>query len=1094
MNRRICILAVAALLLAACSSGPEPLSAEDIARNNQAVGLMGQYRNEEARAIFAELAARYPDWPQLRSNEAIATLNRQTEGDEERALAIANEMLAEHPGHLPAQYVAGLAHLYLGRVEDAAPHLMSVAKADPQDAHAAYFAGQALGQLDRADEALALYQRAIAADPYLGSAYYAAALVMRDRGDAETARALLADYRRLQSNPRAKLAEFRYTRMGEKAMAQVLGESPPHVSAAPAGDVFSVAAPLQALPSRHSLALLTADLDVDGRQDLIQLTHGGARMWRADGSGYVTMALPAGFPADAGAAAAGDIDNDGRLDLALCGPAGISLWRLGEDAMLTAREDTLPEAARKPCHDVQLFDADHDGDLDLYRVGGSQQRGELLNNNLDGSWRALSEESPLLAGPETGALQLLVLDVDADRDLDLVFLGADGHLQWLRNDRLWAYRSEPLPSAWQIRWRAVTAIDLEASGRPDLVLIDAEGSAWTGRLEDGGLVRMATGADLPALFDVSAFDADGDGLEDLLFRHTGGVSLMARDTEGVWQLRWRHEGEIESVLAIVEDAARGPSLLLVESGAEQDRLLRAAPGPGRQAFVTLAPSGRSAGSEGMRSNASGIGTQLRLRSGTRWTVADLLDRDSGAGQSLQPLAMGVGDAVVVDFLELQWSDGVMQTELALASGTLHRIEETQRQLASCPVLFAWDGERFRFVSDLLGVGGIGFLLAPGQYAESRPWEYFRLPDGIAVEKDGAFHLKIAEPMEEAAYIDAVRLHVYDLPPGWSLAMDERMHTGGGPAPSGAPLFYRTDDSPRLAYMRGEQGSDLSSVLAAADFDAVDPGPRDPRFLGRLLDEQQIELGLTDALRPDEDYALVGDGWVEYPYSQTLFAAWQARADYRSYSLDLRDASGRWGEAYAQFGYPAGMPREFALPLPPRASPVDALRLRGNLEVYLDRLRLVRLQPAPKGLRHQVVSPAFARMERIGFPRRHSHAGKRPDYDFSSRTAFWDTRYPEGSYTDFGPVEPLLEAIDDGFAIVGPGDALDLAFEAPVNPPDGYRRVLVLEVRGYAKDMDLYTRDGGTLGPLPETPGIDPAMRARGDALNRQFNQRFQAGR
>ena len=60
--------------------------------------------------------------------------------------------------------------------------------------------------------------------------------------------------------------------------------------------------------------------------------------------------------------------------------------------------------------------------------------------------------------------------------------------------------------------------------------------------------------------------------------------------------------------------------------------------------------------------------------------------------------------------------------------------------------------------------------------------------------------------------------------------------------------------------------------------------------------------------------LMIDGWVEYPYSQTMFAAWQANADINAPSLDVRDANGNWQTLLEQFGYPAGMPRRMALPL------------------------------------------------------------------------------------------------------------------------------------------------------------------------------------
>ena len=59
--------------------------------------------------------------------------------------------------------------------------------------------------------------------------------------------------------------------------------------------------------------------------------------------------------------------------------------------------------------------------------------------------------------------------------------------------------------------------------------------------------------------------------------------------------------------------------------------------------------------------------------------------------------------------------------------------------------------------------------------------------------------------------------------------------------------------------------------------------------------------------------LLIDGWVEYPYSQTNFAAWQAGAAYEAPTLEAY-AGGAWHTVAAQFGYPAGMPRRMSMPL------------------------------------------------------------------------------------------------------------------------------------------------------------------------------------
>src|SRR5262249_36298202 len=154
-------------------------------------------------------------------------------------------------------------------------------------------------------------------------------------------------------------------------------------------------------------------------------------------------------------------------------------------------------------------------------------------------------------------------------------------------------------------------------------------------------------------------------------------------------------------IPVLLDPARGAALVGLTTGAEPGIDLWQ-PGPGRFPFLALSLSGRNADAGAMRSNASGIGTRVAVRNGARWVITDTSGRHSGPGQSLQPLAVGLDGSARADFVALDWSDGVFQTELDLDAGRLHAIVETQRQLASCPVLFAWDGARYAFVTDLLG--------------------------------------------------------------------------------------------------------------------------------------------------------------------------------------------------------------------------------------------------------------------------------------------------------------------------------------------------------------------------------------------------------
>src|SRR5581483_12220979 len=90
---------------------------------------------------------------------------------------------------------------------------------------------------------------------------------------------------------------------------------------------------------------------------------------------------------------------------------------------------------------------------------------------------------------------------------------------------------------------------------------------------------------------------------------------------------------------------------------------------------------------------------------------------AGLGQSRLPVAVGTGKAASADAVRIRWPDLMPQGELSIPTGQLVRIEETSRKSTSCPVLFTWDGERFRYVTDFLGEGSMGEL---GPDGSTRP--------------------------------------------------------------------------------------------------------------------------------------------------------------------------------------------------------------------------------------------------------------------------------------------------------------------------------------------------------------------------------------
>ena len=85
---------------------------------------------------------------------------------------------------------------------------------------------------------------------------------------------------------------------------------------------------------------------------------------------------------------------------------------------------------------------------------------------------------------------------------------------------------------------------------------------------------------------------------------------------------------------------------------------------------------------------------------------------------------------------------------------------------------------------------------------------------------GALRIVIAEPMDETAYLDQLKLDVVDRPPGVQTAADERFATGP-PGPTGDLIAWKTAIEPVRA-----------TDLAGAELTGVAPrlGPADGRSL------------------------------------------------------------------------------------------------------------------------------------------------------------------------------------------------------------------------------------------------------------------------
>ncbi len=418
-------------------------------------------------------------------------------------------------------------------------------------------------------------------------------------------------------------------------------------------------------------------------------------------------------------------------------------------------------------------------------------------------------------------------------------------------------------------------------------------------------------------------------------------------------------------------------------------------------------------------------------------------------------------------LRIRWPDGVNQCELNIPADQRLALAETTHRVSTCPILFAWNGSRFQCVCDLLAGGGLGYLLGPGVVSTPDRDESVAIAPSLLQALDGTYRLIIAEPMDEIAYLDQLTLDVVDRPSDTKVAPDERFVAAGEQA-TGGLITWKTSIAP--VHATDLAGHDLSDVLRDCDRKAAD-GFRRIDGLNGYAEEHGIVLDFGDRLArfgPLDQLVLCLAGWVEYPFSQTNYAAATAGIALKLPVLERQQPDGSWALVEANAGCPAGLTRLSTLDVTGKLTgPRCVIRLRTNLECYWDQAFVAALEPHPN-TRVTPLPVGRAVLGYRGYVLEASPDGRMPMlYDYETALPM-PLAQMSGMLTRYGNVAPLLSKDDDQLCLVGPGDEVRVEFDAGQAPalPAGWTRSYVLRAVGYCKDADLFTAASDTVGPLP----------------------------
>ncbi len=1115
----LAVCAAGLFLAVGQSSTPLDKNIEAARLNNLGAAYMNQQLFEKALKNFEQAAVLDSKLQIAQVNQGIALLNM---GRIDAAKSILEEAVKRDPNDAHAWYNLGLLYKNTGDANAATIAFHNVPDFD-KDADTWYFLGSVYIQARTFERAINAFSWALKLDPFHASAEFGLSRAYQQSGDLTHAREHLARFQYITQKKLGTPISLAYGEQGKYSLAEESPEAPAKVPpqipvkfvdvTEKAGLVTKSASPANDLASRISPGACFLDYDNDGLIDIFLADNGqegGMSLYHNLGNGkFEDVTRKAGIDPTAHGigCTAGDYDNDGFADLVVTTKDRLLLLHNEKNGIFKDVTEAAGIKGQGFNAGVAFIDYDHDEDLDLYAssgmvlTAGSASAGfsAMWRNNGNGTFTDVD-----IGVSKSPTMNAIGTDYNNDRAVDLLVTGENGPFlfQNPREGPFVLVKPWPWSGAMPSSTDGVSVLDFNHDGWMD-VAFTSDGwrplMLWNNRQgKDFERVSLPE-TNWSRAFGVAAIDYDNDGWVDLvavgetkegkgevrLFRNLGpdGFKDVTSDV-GLDKVTLKNPRAVivgdydnDGATDLLITQNYGPAVLLRNEGGNQNHWLR----------LNL---------KGLADNKSAIGTKVEVFSGGNRQKFEIAGSNGYLGQNSPYLTVGLGQAKEADVVRMLWPTGVLQDEVEVAAGQEHKFMEIDRRGSSCPTLFAWDGHEYRFVADMLGAGVVGHWVGPGQRNIPRPTEYVKIDRDAVREKYSpqpsqnqrrmgypTLSFRFMEPLEEAVYLDQVKLLVVDHPADLDVFPNEYF-ASEPPYPKFKVVFSQDARPPAGAW--DEHGLDVLPDLLAhrymGDFEVLP-------FAG-FTKLHSLELDLGEPYRGGPLWLLM-HGEIEYFSATSMYAADQAGIKPIAPYVEALGANGKWKRVIDDFGFPAGGPRTMTADLTGKLPKgTQRMRIWTNLQIYWDNVLVNRTpQPVwhscpptndgsitdcadrnvPATFRITDLPLVRANLDFHGFPLKIE--GRPPGnvkYMYEKSSATGPYTRPAGAYTRYGDVLPLLRDFDDKLVIFGSGDEVALDFDPSQLPalPDGWARDYFFVAHGYEKDMDFYAYDFASVDPLP----------------------------